>query len=45
MVKFEFKQTNQETPPHYCPPALAAGGSAGGTVRLDFNVSATARSR
>jgi hypothetical protein len=29
-IKFEFKQTNQETTPRYRPPAPAAGGSAGG---------------
>jgi uncharacterized protein YsxB (DUF464 family) len=39
MVKFEFKQTNQEAPPHYRPPAPVVGGSAqpdpsvGGTSR------------
>jgi hypothetical protein len=25
MVEFEFKRTNQEVTPHYCPPAPVAG--------------------
>jgi hypothetical protein len=32
MIKFEFKQTNQELTAHYCSPAPMTGGSVGGTV-------------
>jgi hypothetical protein len=36
-VKFEFKRTNQEAPPHYRPSASTAGG----TARLSSNAGAT----
>jgi hypothetical protein len=34
MVTFEFKRTNQEVTPHYCPPAPTAGGSADAIYRV-----------
>jgi hypothetical protein len=33
MIKFKFKQINQEVTPHYRPPAPVIGGSAGGIAQ------------
>jgi hypothetical protein len=37
MIKFEFKQTNQEATLHYRPPAPVADGSAGVNAWPDSN--------
>jgi hypothetical protein len=44
MFTFKFKWTNQDATPHYRPPALAVGGSAGGNAQPNSNTGATARS-